>query len=332
MYGVIDVSCNQTIGSIDFEAIKESNIQGVIARAGYGNSAAQKDINFDYFIEQAKQAGHKTGVYWFCYARSADEAAREADACAEVLNGISLDYPVVYDIEGDTVRYMNDNGIEATSELISDIALAFADRMAEHGYNTMLYANESFIYEYFDGRLTKYPLWVAMYPTNPNISEPFTMDGWNVIGWQYTSTDAGINGAPSHLDVSVFYDENNNDNNESEDGLMTREQAENCINTCFIEHFGRLADPSGLEAYINVIIDRDYDCDLSDIDNALMESDEYKEKHKREFIKSCYRNLLGRDPESEEVIEARMGYPRLRDIYAEIVSSEEYKNRQIGSK
>lgn len=30
MYGVIDVSRNQIIGSIDFEAIKESNIQGVI--------------------------------------------------------------------------------------------------------------------------------------------------------------------------------------------------------------------------------------------------------------------------------------------------------------
>lgn len=326
MYGVIDVSCNQTIGSIDFKAIKESNIQGVIVRAGYGNSDAQKDINFDYFIEQAKQAGHKTGVYWFCYARSADEAAREADACAEVLNGISLYYPVVYDIEGDTVRYMNDNGIEATSELISDIAIAFADRMAEHGYNTMLYANMSFVNEYFDSRLTQYPLWVAMYLDNPNHDEPFTMDGWNIMGWQYTSTNGNINGAPQHLDVSMFYDDNNSNNESEENNNMTREQAENCINTCFIEHLNRLADPEALEAYTNAIIDRDYRCDLADVDNALKDSDEYRIKHKREFIINCYRTLLGRDPESEDVIEARMGYALLRDIYTEIVNSEEYQN------
>lgn len=129
--------------------------------------------------------------------------------------------------------------------------------------------------------------------------------------------------------VNARLNNNSNDsdyNNESEGNTMTREQAENCINTCFIEHLNRLADPEALEAYTNAIIDRDYRCDLADVDNALMESDEYKEKHKREFIINCYRTLLGRDPESEDVIEARMEYSMLRDIYNEIVNSEEYKN------
>lgn len=118
----------------------------------------------------------------------------------------------------------------------------------------------------------------------------------------------------------------NNNNNESEENNMTRQQARNCINTCFIEQLGRLADPEALEAYTNAIIDRNYDCDLSDVDNALKDSDEYRIKHKREFIINCYRTLLGRDPESEDVIEARMGYALLRDIYTEIVNSEEYQN------
>lgn len=118
----------------------------------------------------------------------------------------------------------------------------------------------------------------------------------------------------------------NNNSNESEENNMTRQQARNCINTCFIEQLGRLADPEALEAYTNAIIDRDYDCDLSDVDNALKDSDEYRIKHKREFIINCYRTLLGRDPESEDVIEARMGYALLRDIYTEIVNSEEYQN------
>lgn len=129
--------------------------------------------------------------------------------------------------------------------------------------------------------------------------------------------------------VNARLNNNSNDsdyNNESEGNTMTRQQARNCINTCFIEQLGRLADPEALEAYTNAIIDRDYDCDLSDVDNALKDSDEYRIKHKREFIINCYRTLLGRDPESEDVIEARMGYALLRDIYTEIVNSEEYKN------
>ncbi len=129
--------------------------------------------------------------------------------------------------------------------------------------------------------------------------------------------------------VNARLNNNSNDsdyNNESEGSTMTRQQARNCINTCFIEQLGRLADPEALEAYTNAIIDRDYDCDLSDVDNALKDSDEYRIKHKREFIINCYRTLLGRDPESEDVIEARMGYALLRDIYTEIVNSEEYQN------
>ena len=129
--------------------------------------------------------------------------------------------------------------------------------------------------------------------------------------------------------VNARLNNNSNDsdyNNESEGNTMTRQQARNCINTCFIEQLGRLADPEALEAYTNAIIDRDYDCDLSDVDNALKDSDEYRIKHKREFIINCYRTLLGRDPESEDVIEARMGYALLRDIYTEIVNSEEYQN------
>lgn len=129
--------------------------------------------------------------------------------------------------------------------------------------------------------------------------------------------------------VNARLNNNSNDsdyNNESEGNTMTRQQARNCINTCFIEQLGRLADPEALEAYTNAIIDRDYDCDLSDVDNALKNSDEYRIKHKREFIINCYRTLLGRDPESEDVIEARMGYALLRDIYTEIVNSEEYQN------
>ncbi len=320
MYGVIDVSVNQAKNSINFELIKNSNIRGVIIRAGYGNTATQKDSNFEYFIEQAKQAGHKTGAYWFCYARSEAEAIIEAEAFCKVLAGRQLDYPVIYDIEGDTVRYMQENGITPTKELISNIAIAFCNRMEEYGYSTMLYSNKSFVEYYFDERLTKYPLWLAMYPDNPNIQEQYKLDGWNVYGWQYTSINNGVVGVPKNIDISVFYD----DIKESRSGKMTKEQAKLYVQTCFTEYLGRPADKEALEAYSNAIIDRNENDDLSDVDRSIQASDEYK----RNFIIKAYNVHLGRNPESEEVIQARMGYKQFRDILEDIFSSEEYRNLQ----
>lgn len=115
---------------------------------------------------------------------------------------------------------------------------------------------------------------------------------------------------------------NEDNNNESEGTGMTKEQAELYVQTCFTEYLGREADPGALEAYSNAILDRDENDDLSDVDKALQSSDEYK----RNFIIKCYQVHLGRNPESEEVIQAKMGYPRLRDIVNDIMQSEEYQN------
>ncbi len=318
MYKVIDVSSYQKKDSIDFDMIKNSDVHGVIARAGYGNTIAQKDTNFDYFISKAKQAGHKVGAYWFCYARNENEAVQEAKTFYEILKGKDIDYPVVYDIEGDTVRYMKDNGITPTRELISNIAVAFCDTMQNYGYNTMLYSNRSFFEQYFDNRLTKYPLWIAVYADNPDLQKQYKLNGWEVYGWQYTSTYSNIVGAPEHIDVSVFYD----DVKERQGGTMTKKQAQIYVQTCFTEYLGRPADKEALEAYSNAIIDRSESDDLSDVDRTLQASDEYK----RNFIIKAYNVHLGRNPESEETIQAKMTYPRLRDIMADILESEEYKN------
>ena len=115
---------------------------------------------------------------------------------------------------------------------------------------------------------------------------------------------------------------NNNNNNESEETNMTREEAGICIETCYCQHFDRPADPEGKEAYINAIIDRDFDCDLSDVDNAMINSDEYYDN----FTRKAYRLYLNRDPENDEVVIARRHYPSLRMIMADILRSDEYKN------
>lgn len=207
MYKVIDISENQPDGCIDFEKIKKSGVRGVICRAGYGQYSEQKDKCFDVHMRNAASAGHALGAYWFCYARNAEEAIEEANVCHEIIKDYDLNYPIFYDVEGDTVRYMSDNGVTASADLISGIIEAFADRMSELGHSAGVYSNLNFVKNYFDDRVKKYPLWVACYPENSALDDKFEVDGFNTVMWQYTSTQGNIEGAPAHLDVNICYAE-----------------------------------------------------------------------------------------------------------------------------
>ena len=64
----IDVS--KWNGSINWQSVKNSGVDYVIIRAGYGNSTV--DSQFKNYIEGAINAGLKIGVYWFSYATSAE--------------------------------------------------------------------------------------------------------------------------------------------------------------------------------------------------------------------------------------------------------------------
>lgn len=205
MYKVIDISENQPNGCIDFEKIKESGVRGVICRAGYGQYSEQEDKCFDAHMRNAASAKLAIGAYWFCYARNTEEAIEEANVCHEIIKDYNLNYPIFYDVEGDTVRYMSDNGVTASADLISGIVEAFANRMSELGHSTGVYSNLNFVQNYFDDRVKKYPLWVACYPENPALDDKFEVDGFNTVMWQYTSTHGNIEGAPAHLDVNICY-------------------------------------------------------------------------------------------------------------------------------
>lgn len=79
----IDVSKWQ--GNIDFKKVKESGIQFVIIRAGYGRTASQKDEYFGQNYSRAKEAGPDVGAYRYSYADSTESTNRAAKACLEVI-------------------------------------------------------------------------------------------------------------------------------------------------------------------------------------------------------------------------------------------------------
>lgn len=111
---------------------------------------------------------------------------------------------------------------------------------------------------------------------------------------------------------------------------IQRYSAELYVGCCYIEYLNRLPDTGELETYANYLLNGG---ERIDIDNALLNSDEYNTTHafndnfKRNYIIQCYDLLLGRFPESEDVIQNWMNDTNsLIEIYTGIYESEEAEN------
>lgn len=193
----VDVSYSQS--NIDWKKFKEQGVEYAIIRAGFGSSASQKDTMFESHINGALAAGIKVGVYWFGYAYTVATAKLEADVCHEVIKAYKdkITLPVFYDWEYDSIRYANDNGVYPDGKLITDMTIAFMERIKELGYSTGYYTNLDFIKNRYDySRLKNYDLWMAYY----NSSKP----DYDCIIQQYTS-EGRLNGASGNLDLNRVY-------------------------------------------------------------------------------------------------------------------------------
>ena len=71
----IDVS--KWNGSIDWHKVKNSGIDYVIIRGGFGTSTV--DSKFKTYIEGASNAGLKVGVYWFSYATTPEKQPKRPE-------------------------------------------------------------------------------------------------------------------------------------------------------------------------------------------------------------------------------------------------------------
>lgn len=78
---VIDISEHN--GSINFDKVKASGVEGVIIRAGFGKGNIDK--RFINNIKSAITAGLHIGIYWFSYAYTSEMAKKEADYCLNII-------------------------------------------------------------------------------------------------------------------------------------------------------------------------------------------------------------------------------------------------------
>lgn len=174
--------------SIDWLKLKSTGHSFVMIRAGYGQTTFDKLA--DTHATSASLQGFKLGLYWFSYAKNVNEAIQEANKACDFADKYKIDYPISWDWENDSERYVISQGVTPSKQLVSDMALAFCNRVIERGYKPMNYSNLDYYNKYFDDRVKVFDWWLA----RPGVSKPDVP----CMIWQneldVDGTSRGING------------------------------------------------------------------------------------------------------------------------------------------
>ena len=188
----IDVS--QWQGSVDWAKVKQSGVQFVILRAGFGRDISQKDPTFEKNYAGATKAGLKVGAYWYSYAVSSADAKQEAKTCIQAIKGKKFDFPIYFDLEEQSQFAKGRNFCDSLVE-------SFCGELEKNGYFTGLYISRSPLQNYISSSVAKkYALWIAEYGPKCNYDGEYGM-------WQHTSGYRvnGINGNVDHNYCYVDY-------------------------------------------------------------------------------------------------------------------------------
>ena len=192
----IDVSSNQDV--IDWEKVKAAGVEAAIMRAGYrtyGSGIIKTDETFYWNMKHAKEAGIKTGVYFFTQAVDEAEAEEEAQFVLDMLTPFQPDLPIYYDSE--EINYDNARTDSLSGEQLTANAIAFCEYIKKAGYEPGVYANQMWLCNKMDlMQLEKYKIWLAKYADELNYP-------YEIEAWQYSS-EGNVDGISTVVDMNVY--------------------------------------------------------------------------------------------------------------------------------
>lgn len=188
MHKAIDVS--KWNGDVDYSGVKSVGIKTVIIQCGYGMESSQKDPYFEKNYKRAKDNNLRVGVYHYSYARSVNEAKKEANLCLKWIKGKDFDLPVYIDMEEENLTYLGKN-------LLTKIATEFCKIIENAGYSAGVYANANWFKNHLNYNEIKknYSIWLAQYGDKKD----FDCDIW-----QYTS-QGKIRKNAGNFDMNYIY-------------------------------------------------------------------------------------------------------------------------------
>ena len=205
----IDISRHN--GAVNWKKVKDDGIDFTILRIGYsrlntdtvkstskpGSLSLTKDENYEKNLAGVQEAGLPMGIYYFSQAITVKEAKKEADYVLELLDGLKLDLPVVFDSEmtpGGRLALVNPD-----KNAYNKIAKAFCEKIKAAGYTPMVYSSYNGMKKKYNAAELEslYEIWLARYNTNTYY------DGEYMI-WQYAS-GGKVDGCPTTVDMNFYY-------------------------------------------------------------------------------------------------------------------------------
>ena len=188
----IDISKWQ--GNVDFQKLKEANVEFVIIRLGY-QTGFDKEIVLDKYYEQniklANKYGIKAGVYFYSYAKNTDDAKKQAEFVKKHIKNYKIDMPIAFDFED----WKNIGLAKLSIYDINKNAKTFLDEIKKDGYQVLNYGSKYYLENIWD---IDYPTWLAHYTNKTNYSKDYKM-------WQLTENGL-ISGIQGFVDVNVLYE------------------------------------------------------------------------------------------------------------------------------
>ena len=190
----IDVSRYQ--GDIDFDAVKAAGVEFAIIRVGGTIGIDGEyfvDAKFKQNIEGFNRVGIPVGIYFFSYAPSKASAIKDAEWVYKQIKDYKVELPVVYDWE----NWSFYNEFNLSFYNLTANAEAFLDTLNKKGYEGMLYGSKNYIEQIW--LKTDYPIWIAHYTNDPNITyEQYAF-------WQICD-NGQVDGIYGNVDIDIMYE------------------------------------------------------------------------------------------------------------------------------
>lgn len=194
----VDVSYHQ--GDIDWAKVARTDVRFAMVRIGrrfIDSGTIEADPMWQVNLQGAKENGLLVGVYFFSQAINPAEALEEAEFVLELLDGMPLDLPVVFDWEP---MGEDDRTSHMDAETLNACAKIFCDAIAEAGYTPMVYFNEDLSSRLLDLQQMQqegYAFWLAKYSNQMTFPHKIDM-------WQYT--DGGnVPGIEGNVDLNLYF-------------------------------------------------------------------------------------------------------------------------------
>ena len=166
----VDVSAYQH--TINWSQAAASGLDFAIIRVAYrttGSGELKPDGYFAQNLAGARAAGLKVGAYIFSQAITVEEAREEAQYLMKLVQGYTIDLPLVFDFEYAGGRLYQG---KLSRQEGTDVCNAFCQTVEAGGYESMVYSNLSMLYnDLYREQLGR--LWLAHWAKQTTYTGPY---------------------------------------------------------------------------------------------------------------------------------------------------------------